>query len=56
VRYTIERSGTQYYVRLKGDNGETMATTERYTTKASAQHVINVIKREASTAPTTDNA
>lgn len=55
MRFTIEKSGTQFYVRLKGNNGEIMATTERYTSKASAQHVIDVIKREASTATTTDN-
>ena len=55
MKFTIEKSGTQYYVRLKGNNNETMATTERYTAKASAQNAIDVIKREAASATTTDN-
>lgn len=55
MKFTIERSGTQYFVRLKGNNNEIIANTERYTTKASAQNAINVIKREAASATTTDN-
>jgi uncharacterized protein YegP (UPF0339 family) len=55
VKFTIEKSGTQYFVRLKGNNNEIMATTERYTSKATAQNAINVVKREAATATTTDN-
>lgn len=35
MKFTIEQSGTQYFVRLKGDNGEIMATTERYTDKSA---------------------
>ena len=38
----------QYYWEAKGDNGETMAVSETYTTKASAKHAIEVVKTEAS--------
>lgn len=56
MRFSIERSSGQYFVRLKGNNGEIIATTERYVSKQSAQHAIAVIKAEAPAAPTTDNA
>jgi uncharacterized protein YegP (UPF0339 family) len=43
----LSASGGGYFFRIKGGNHETMAHSEVYTTKASAQHAIDVIKRGA---------
>lgn len=56
VRISIEPSSSQFFVRFKGNNGEIIASTELYTTKASAQNVIRVIQAEAASAPVTDNS
>lgn len=44
----------QYRWRLKGDNGEIVAASEDYTTKANAKHTIERIQEEASTAEVVD--
>ena len=44
----------EYVVDFDGDNGETVAVTETYKSKASAKHAIEVIKREAATAWVSD--
>jgi len=36
-KYTLHRSGTQYHWDLKGGNGEPILSSERYTSKASAE-------------------
>lgn len=51
MRFAIWKSKDgQYYFVGRGDNGQTMVTSETYTRKASAQHAISVIKNEASKA------
>ena len=45
----------QYYWEAQGDNGETMAVSETYTTKAAAKHAISVVKDEASEATVFDH-
>lgn len=52
--YIMKSSNGQYYVDFTGSNGQIIAVTETYTTKASARHAADVIKREASTAPISD--
>lgn len=37
----------QYYFRLIAGNGEIIATSEGYTTKQSAQHGVDAVKRLA---------
>jgi uncharacterized protein YegP (UPF0339 family) len=55
MRFSIWKSKDgQYYFLGKGNNGETMITSETYTRKASAQHAINVIKEEARSANVLD--
>lgn len=44
----------QYYWRFKSANNEIVAQSEGYMAKSSAQHAINVIKREAGAAPNSD--
>lgn len=48
-----DKSG-QYRWRLKGGNGEIVAASEAYTTKASAKHTVERIQEEASTAEVID--
>ena len=40
----LDASGGGYFFRIKGGNHETMAHSEVYTTRQSAEHAINVIK------------
>ena len=49
--FRIKQSGYQYYFNGYGANHEVILTSERYTTKSSAQHAISVIKSGASSAP-----
>jgi uncharacterized protein YegP (UPF0339 family) len=43
-----------YLARIKGDNGEEMFSSQKYTTKASAQHACEVVKSNASSAVITE--
>ncbi|MEM6785466.1 MAG: YegP family protein [Bacteroidota bacterium] len=44
----------QYYFRLKAVNGETIAVSEGYTTKASAKNGIASVKKNAPIAETVE--
>ncbi|MEL7168845.1 MAG: YegP family protein [Bacteroidota bacterium] len=44
----------QYYFRLKAGNGETIAVSEGYTTKASAKNGIASVKKNAPIAETVE--
>lgn len=44
----------QYYFRLKAENGLTIAASQGYTTKQSAQNGIEAIQRVAATATVED--
>jgi len=53
--FAIYRSSNgQYYFNIKGGNNETMATSETYVAKSSAQNAINVIKAGAASARVVD--
>lgn len=43
-----------YRARIRGGNNEIMFVSEVYTTKASAEHAINVVKNNAMLAPAYD--
>jgi uncharacterized protein YegP (UPF0339 family) len=43
-----------YFARIKGDNGEIMFSSQKYTTKASARHACEVVKSNASSASITE--
>ncbi|RYF27194.1 MAG: DUF1508 domain-containing protein, partial [Comamonadaceae bacterium] len=45
--YDLKRSGAQYMFNLRGDNNETVLTSERYTTKQSAENGINSVRVNA---------
>jgi uncharacterized protein len=47
-------SSGQYHFVLKAANGETIATSESYTTKAAAKNGIDSVKVNAPTAPVVD--
>ena len=42
--YDLKRTGTQYMFNLRGDNHETVLTSERYATKQGAQGGIASVK------------
>lgn len=44
----------QYYREAVGDDNETMAVSETYTTKTSAKHAIEVVQAEAASAKVFD--
>lgn len=44
----------EFYYRIVGGNYETMAVSETFTSKASAESAINVIKRDAASATILD--
>lgn len=48
-KFTIKRAsnGIHYYWTLKASNGEVIATSETYTSKAAAMHGINSVKAHA---------
>jgi len=55
MHFSIWRSRDgQYYWEAVGDNIETMAVSETYTTKQSAKHAIDVVRREAASADVRD--
>lgn len=47
AKYVLSRSGTQYRFVLKAGNGETILTSELYTTKAGAENGIASVKRNS---------
>lgn len=47
IHYDLKRSGTQFMFNLKAANGETVLTSERYTTKQNAQGGIASVKNNA---------
>lgn len=53
-KFVIKKSVNQYTFVLKAGNGETIATSERYTTKAAARNGIESVKANAPTAPVVD--
>lgn len=53
-KFEIKKSGDQYICVLKAGNGEIIATSERYTTKASAKNGIESVKENAPKAETVD--
>lgn len=55
--FVINRANNgQFYFVGKGDNHETIFTSEMYQQKSSAISTINTIKREAASAQTTDRS
>ena len=46
----------QLYFELKGDSGETVAVSELYRRKQSAEHTIDAIKRGAASADVRDHS
>ena len=54
-RFVIKKSGAgKYHFVLKAANGEIIATSESYTTKAAAQNGIASVKANAVSASTDD--
>jgi uncharacterized protein YegP (UPF0339 family) len=53
-KFVIRKSGGQYHFVLKAGNGEIIATSERYTTKAAAKNGIESVKNNVPKAPTDD--
>jgi uncharacterized protein YegP (UPF0339 family) len=47
AHFNLKRSGAQFMFNLKGGNGEIVLTSERYTTKQSAQGGIASVKLNA---------
>ncbi|MNY30357.1 hypothetical protein D3C86_1644630 [compost metagenome] len=47
IHFDLKRSGTQFTFNLKAGNGEIVLTSERYTTKQSAQSGIAAVKVNA---------
>jgi uncharacterized protein YegP (UPF0339 family) len=55
ARFVIEKTGQgKYHFVLKADNGEIIATSESYTTKASAESGVASVKANAASAPVED--
>lgn len=52
--FEIVRASGGYRAHIKGGNNELIFWTEVYTTKASAQHAIDVVKLNAASAPVYD--
>ena len=50
--HVIKKSAGQYHFVLKAGNGEIIATSERYTTKAAAKNGIESVKTNAPKAAT----
>ena len=53
-KFVIKKSKDQYIFDLKAANGEIIATSERYETKASAKSGIESVKKNAPSAPVVD--
>ena len=55
MTFAIKRSNNaQFFFEIKASNGQILCHSETYTTKQSAQHAIDIIKSEASTAEVID--
>jgi uncharacterized protein YegP (UPF0339 family) len=50
----LRARGGGFFARIRGGNNETMFTSEVYTSKASAEHAISVVKTNARNAPVYD--
>jgi uncharacterized protein YegP (UPF0339 family) len=46
-KFVIQRSHEQFYFHLAAGNGEIILTSERYTTKASAENGVEAVKESA---------
>ena len=53
-KFVLKRSGDQFMFNLKAGNGQTIATSERYTTKQGALNGIESVKANAPAASTED--
>jgi uncharacterized protein YegP (UPF0339 family) len=53
-KFVIKKSSSQYLFNLQTGNGEIIATSERYNTKAAAEAGIESVKTNASGATTVD--
>lgn len=53
-KFVIKKSGDQYVFDLKAANGEVIATSERYTTKAAAKNGIESVRTNAPKAEIVD--
>jgi uncharacterized protein YegP (UPF0339 family) len=53
-KFVIKKASGPYHFVLKAGNGEIIATSERYTTKAAAKNGIESVKTNAPTAKTED--
>lgn len=53
-KFEIKKSAGQYHFVLKAANGEIIATSERYPTKAAAKTGIESVKTNAPSAATVD--
>jgi uncharacterized protein YegP (UPF0339 family) len=53
-KFVLKRSGDEFMFTLKADNGEIIATSERYGTKAAAENGIQSVKENAGDATIED--
>lgn len=53
-KFVIKKSEDQYHFVLKSENGEIIATSERYTNKASAMNGIDSVRENAPRATVED--
>jgi len=53
-KFVIKKASGQYHFVRKAGNGEIIATSERYTTKAAAKNGIESVKSNAPKATTDD--
>ena len=53
-KFVIRKSGDQYTFVLKAGNGEIIATSERYKSKAAAKNGIDSVKENARSASVED--
>lgn len=53
-KFVLKKSGDKYMFNLKAGNGEIIATSERYESKAGAENRIQSVKDNAPTAPIDD--
>lgn len=53
-KFVLKKSGDEYMFNLKAGNGEIIATSERYGTKAAAENGIRSVKENAADATVED--
>jgi uncharacterized protein len=53
-KFVLKRSGDEFMFNLKAGNGEIIATSERYGTKAAAENGIQSVKENAEDATIED--